>query len=143
TGAVVGEIHVGAVLLLVVHERRVDASGDAIGELADHLWMGGILQRRDHDAVLAVGGSLARVHQEATVWGGHHVVDATGVGHQRVGDDRIRGITDVDRVHPVAAGTGAEIEVLAVGVHPHFLGGESGAGQATDYLRRATNVARL
>jgi hypothetical protein len=35
-----------------------------------------------------------------------------------VGDDRLGGIGDVDRVDAVAAERGAEVDVLAVGVDP-------------------------
>ena len=140
-GRVVGQIDVGAVLGLLVDEGGVDATGHPLGELADHLGMGRILQRSDDDPVLAVGRALPGVDQVLAVRRGHDVVHPPGIRHQRVGHDRVGGIGDVDGVHPVAAATSAEVEVLAVGVNPDLFGAEQGAGEPAHDGGGAANIA--
>ena len=53
-GAVVGQVDMGAVLLLLKDERRVDAGVHALGELRNHLRVKRIVEGGDDDPVLAV-----------------------------------------------------------------------------------------
>ena len=105
--AVVREEDERAELVLLVHERRVHAAGHAIGELGDRLRMRRILQRGNHDAVLAVARALAREHEELAIRERHHIVHATRVRHDGVGHLWIGRITDVERVQHVTATTRA------------------------------------
>ena len=74
-GAVVREVDVRAVLRLRVHERRVHAGRHAFGELGDGFGCSGSSRVADDDAVLAVGGALARHDEVVAVGRRHHVVD--------------------------------------------------------------------
>ena len=80
--------------------------------------MAGVGGVEDHDAVLAVRGAFAREDAVLPVFRRHHVVDDAGVREHRIGDFGVRGIADVDRVHPVS--DGREISARAGRMHPHF-----------------------
>ncbi len=142
-GAVVREEHEGAVLLLLIDERRVHTGGDALGELGDDLRVDRVFSGRDDDAVLAIGGALAGEDDDLAVGRAHDVVDATGVGDDRVGDRRVGGITDVDGVEDIATAAAAQEGVLAIGHDPDFLGGEAGTAEAAHDGDGATDIARL
>src|SRR5690606_22178151 len=125
-GAVVGQVDVGAVLLLPVHERRMHAGVDAFGEFGDDLRVRRVLDGSDDDPVLPVRRAFTGKDQELPVGRGHDVVHAAGVGDHRVGDDGLRRIADVDGIHHVAAAAAAEVGVLAVGMDPDLFSGEAG-----------------
>ena len=139
--AVIGEVQECPELFLPVHENRMHPAGDAIGELCHGLGVGGVVQRADHDAVLPVARAFAGEHEEPAVGEGHHVVDASCVRDDRVGDDRMRRIADIERIQHVAPGAGTQVRVLAVLVEPHFFRAESRAGQASDEGKWPAHVA--
>ena len=108
---VIREVHVPLVHVGAVHTAR-----DRFRELGDRLGVGGVLEREDHDAVLAGRRPLAGQHAVLAVLGGHDIVHDAGVHDHRVGDRGLRRIGDVDGVHAVA--DGGHVSVLAVRVHP-------------------------
>src|SRR5258705_450846 len=108
----------------------------------DRFGVRGVIERHDDESVLTVGRALARKHEELAVGRRHDVVDAARVCDDRVGDDRFRGIQDVDRVHAVAARTAAEVCDAAVRMDPHLFGGEERARQPPHNLDGPARVAR-
>ena len=68
------------------------AAGDAIGEVRDLLRVQRIARVGDDDAVLAVGGALAREHHVTPVGRRLHVVHEARVDDDRVDDLRIAGL---------------------------------------------------
>ena len=77
--AVVREIEERAELVLLVHEDRMHAAGDALGELGDHFRMRRIVERADDDAVLAIARAFAREDEKLSVGERHDVVHAARV----------------------------------------------------------------
>src|SRR5687767_1056605 len=130
-----------SVARVLVVEERMHARRDAVGVFSDGPWVRRIAIVADDDAVPPVGGALAREYEDRPVRRRDDVVHATCVGDNRVGDDRLRGIADVDREHDVAAAAGPEIGVLAVGMQPQLLGAEPRAWQTSDDRDGATHVA--
>ena len=100
-----------------------------------------IVERADDDAVLAIARAFAREHEELAVGERHHVVHATRVRDDRIGDSGIGRIADVERVQHIAAAAGAEVGVLAVLMQPHFFRAESRARQPTHQRQRPPHVA--
>jgi len=97
---------------------RVHPPGDRLGEIRDRPGVRRVLERQHHDAVLARRCPLAGEHPELPVLGGHEVVDGPRVHHDRIGDERLGGIAEVNCVDPVP--DRGEVAVLAIGMEPEF-----------------------
>ena len=102
----------------LVDVGAVHAAAHGLRVLGDRLGVAGVGGIEDDDTVLAVRGALAGEHAVLAVLRRHHVVDDARIGEHRVGDLRMRGVADVDRVH--AVGDGGEVRTRARRMHPDF-----------------------
>ena len=138
-GAVIRDVDVAAVPRVGVDKGGVHARRDAVGEVGNFPGAERIFECGDDDTVLPVVGPFAREHHHLALFVGHDVIHDAEVLHDRVGDEGLRGVRNVDGVETIATRVRPQIRHLSIGMDPDLRRDEGRAQHRTDHRRFASD----